>query len=71
VAKVARTESNGKGKQRATTIEDADSDEEQGDPMAGLEADYFAEEDAEGRMYGGGLTRQQKVSCHLSILVYD
>jgi beta-catenin-like protein 1 len=40
------------------TVEDADEDEA---PFApGGDADYFAEEDGEGRFYGGGLTSEQK-----------
>ena len=55
---------NGKGK-RAVTLEELP---EEDDPMEGPssdfapggDADYFAEEDNEGRFYGGGLTSEQK-----------
>ena len=41
-----------------TTVDDMDEDEP---PFApGGDADYFAEEDGEGRFYGGGLTSEQK-----------
>ena len=51
-----------KGKSRAVTIEDVDEDMEDGtgDFAPGGDADYFAEEDEEGRFYGGGLTSEQK-----------
>ncbi|KAF8914668.1 DUF1716-domain-containing protein [Mucidula mucida] len=50
-----------KGKSRAVTIEDVDEDMEDGTDFApGGDADYFAEEDDEGRFYGGGLTSEQK-----------
>lgn len=40
------------------TVEDLDEDER---PFApGGDADYFAEEDEDGRFYGGGLTSEQK-----------
>ncbi|KIP10420.1 hypothetical protein PHLGIDRAFT_125614 [Phlebiopsis gigantea 11061_1 CR5-6] len=44
---------------RAATVEDADEDMDQ-DFAPGGDADYFAEEDEEGRFYGGGLSREQK-----------
>ncbi|KAI9508932.1 DUF1716-domain-containing protein [Russula earlei] len=51
---------------RVATVHDADSDED-GDDGPGSEnfapgndADYFAEEDEEGRFFGGGLTKEQK-----------
>ena len=53
-------------KSRRATVEDVDEDEDQsrrndtGDFAPGGDADYFAEEDDEGRFYGGGLTSQQK-----------
>jgi beta-catenin-like protein 1 len=56
-------QSNGsKGKQRATTMEDVDDNEADGsrDFAPGGDADYFAEEDDEGRFFGGGLTSEQK-----------
>jgi beta-catenin-like protein 1 len=52
-------------KPRKVTVEDAlDEDvemaEEEEDFAPGGDADYFAEEDEEGRFYGGGLTSEQK-----------
>jgi beta-catenin-like protein 1 len=52
---------------RAATVEDV-SDEQDGDGdtsmdtsfAPGGDADYFAEEDEEGRFFGGGLTSEQK-----------
>ena len=52
-----------KGKSRATTVEDEDETGDQsneGDFAPGGDADYFAEEDEEGRFFGGGLTKEQK-----------
>ena len=45
--------------------EDDDDDDDEGDVRAedfapGNDADYFAEEDEEGRFFGGGLTNEQK-----------
>ncbi|RPD67172.1 DUF1716-domain-containing protein [Lentinus tigrinus ALCF2SS1-7] len=50
-----------KGKNRAT-VEDEDEDggDEMMDFAPGGDADYFAEEDDEGRFFGGGLTKEQK-----------
>ncbi len=49
---------NDKGKARAATVEDAPEDEDM-DFAPGGDADYYAEEDDEGRFYGGGLTQEQ------------
>lgn len=52
-----------KGRSRIVTVEDAgDEDDEHPsrDFAPGGDADYFAEEDEEGRFFGGGLTREQK-----------
>jgi len=50
-----------KGKQRATVEDAEDEDAPDNDDFApGGDADYFAEEDEEGRFYGGGLTSEQK-----------
>lgn len=51
-----------KGKSRAVTVEDVDEEAErmEEDFAPGGDADYFAEEDEEGRFYGGGLTQEQK-----------
>ncbi|KAI0254679.1 DUF1716-domain-containing protein [Lactifluus subvellereus] len=50
---------------RVATVHDADTDEEEGDVggvdfAPGNDADYFVEEDEEGRFFGGGLTNEQK-----------
>lgn len=51
-------------KPRKATVEDLDEDgdERMGDEKfaPGNDADYFAEEDEEGRFFGGGLTSEQK-----------
>lgn len=44
---------------RSVTIEDVDEDSS-ADFAPGGDADYFAEEDDEGRFFGGGLTNEQK-----------
>ncbi|KAJ8698451.1 hypothetical protein PTI98_005159 [Pleurotus ostreatus] len=51
-----------KGKSRAVTVEDADDEEEDSrrNFAPGGDADYFVEEDGEGRFFGGGLTSEQK-----------
>ena len=51
-----------KGQSRAVTVEDVDEEAErmEEDFAPGGDADYFAEEDEEGRFYGGGLTQEQK-----------
>ncbi|KAF7352752.1 DUF1716 domain-containing protein [Mycena venus] len=53
----------GKGK-RAVTMEEVpdeeDTDMDTSDFAPGGDADYFAEEDDEGRFFGGGLTSEQK-----------
>jgi beta-catenin-like protein 1 len=46
-------------KRRAARVEDVE-DEDAQDFAPGGDADYFAEEDDEGRFYGGGLTSEQK-----------
>jgi beta-catenin-like protein 1 len=53
---------------RVASVRDADDDDDgdvEGDVRAenfapGNDADYFAEEDEEGRFFGGGLTNEQK-----------
>lgn len=59
---------NGKGKGRAVTIEDVpdneDTDMEEGFAPGG-DPDYYAEEDEEGRFFGGGLTDEQKKILNL------
>ncbi|KAG6828403.1 hypothetical protein H0H92_008145 [Tricholoma furcatifolium] len=49
-----------KGKSRVATVEDVDEDEVDRDFAPGGDADYFAEEDEDGRFFGGGLTSEQK-----------
>ncbi|KAF8528671.1 DUF1716-domain-containing protein [Gautieria morchelliformis] len=50
-----------KPKSSGVTIEDVDEDtEDSADFAPGGDADYFAEEDDEGRFFGGGLTDEQK-----------
>ena len=51
--------SHDKGKYRAT-VEDEDEGQDSADFAPGGDADYFAEEDDEGRFCGGGLTKEQK-----------
>ncbi|THV08501.1 DUF1716-domain-containing protein [Dendrothele bispora CBS 962.96] len=53
--------SSNKGKARATVEEVEDEDAKPSQDFApGGDADYFAEEDDEGRFFGGGLTSEQK-----------
>lgn len=40
--------------------EEAEAEERAGDFAPGGDADYFTEEDDEGRFFGGGLTSEQK-----------
>lgn len=40
--------------------EDSTRDEEQEEFAPGNDADYFVEEDEDGRFFGGGLTKEQK-----------
>lgn len=59
---------NGKGKGRAVTLEDVDEDEDadmEDDFAPGGDPDYYAEEDEEGRFFGGGLTEEQKKILNL------
>lgn len=50
----------GKGKARAVTIEDVQDEEDPESFAPDGDADYFMEEDDEGRFFGGGLTSEQK-----------
>lgn len=54
--------SQGKGKSRKATVEDFDEEDVDMDRdfAPGGDADYFVEEDDEGRFFGGGLTGEQK-----------
>jgi beta-catenin-like protein 1 len=45
---------------RRATVEDIVDEEEDSGFAPGGDADYFAEEDSEGRFFGGGLTSEQK-----------
>jgi beta-catenin-like protein 1 len=59
---------NGKGKARAVTIEDVAEDEDgaqEEDFAPGGDPDYYAEEDEDGRFFGGGLTVEQKKILNL------
>ncbi|KAF8736475.1 hypothetical protein AX14_000272 [Amanita brunnescens Koide BX004] len=47
-------------KKMTVTMEEVQDDEVVRDFAPGGDADYFAEEDEEGRFYGGGLTAEQK-----------
>lgn len=49
-----------KGKSRAVTVEDVEDVDMDRDFAPGGDADYFQEEDDEGRFFGGGLTSEQK-----------
>lgn len=50
-----------KGKNRATVEEEDENEADEAMDFApGGDADYFAEEDDEGRFFGGGLTKEQK-----------
>ena len=56
---------NAKGKKRTVTMEEVPDEDESmeeagGDFAPGGDADYFTEEDEEGRFFGGGLTTEQK-----------
>ena len=42
------------------TVEDAEDENAEEGFAPGADADYFAEEDDEGRFFGGGLTSEQK-----------
>ena len=61
--------SSSKGKSRATTVEDVEEEEDNmevsGEFAPGNDADYFAEEDEEGRFFGGGLTEEQKTILNI------
>jgi beta-catenin-like protein 1 len=54
------TTTNEKGKARAVTVEDVEEEGEDLSFAPGGDADYFKEDDEEGRFYGGGLTQEQK-----------
>jgi beta-catenin-like protein 1 len=51
-----------KGKSRKATVQDVEDEDMDMDRdfAPGGDADYFAEEDDEGRFFGGGLTSEQK-----------
>lgn len=52
--------SKAKGKSRAVTVEDEEDVDMDPGFAPGGDADYFVEEDDEGRFFGGGLTTEQK-----------
>ncbi|THH32917.1 hypothetical protein EUX98_g1307 [Antrodiella citrinella] len=57
------SEAQAKPQSRRTTVEDVDEDGDErmeADFAPGGDADYFVEEDDEGRFFGGGLTSEQK-----------
>lgn len=59
----SRNGASDRGKSRAATVEDEaeDMDEAADQNFApGGDADYFVEEDDEGRFFGGGLSKEQK-----------
>ncbi|KAI0677614.1 Catenin-beta-like protein [Trametes maxima] len=62
VVDLSGSASRDKGKSRAVTVEDEDEEGQamETDFAPGGDADYFAEEDDEGRFFGGGLTQEQK-----------
>ena len=58
---VAATEPAASTSRKVTMVEvDEDGNEMDADFAPGGDADYYAEEDEEGRMFGGGLTGEQK-----------
>ena len=60
--------SSSKGKSRAAKVEDYDEENEgntSADFAPGNDADYYAEEDGEGRFFGGGLTDEQKTILNI------
>ncbi|KAJ3778827.1 Catenin-beta-like protein [Lentinula raphanica] len=58
-AQVPSTNDEAKSQMRAT-VEDAIDDDDDRNFAPGGDADYFMEEDEDGRFYGGGLTSEQK-----------
>ncbi|PVG03677.1 DUF1716-domain-containing protein [Serendipita vermifera] len=60
----ASTSIKGKGKPTMTVEDAPDEEESTSEPQEefapGNDADYFAEEDEDGRFFGGGLTKEQK-----------
>jgi beta-catenin-like protein 1 len=64
-APVPRNGASKPSQSRAAKVEDVDEDEDMDDATAqdfapGGDADYFVEEDEEGRFFGGGLSKEQK-----------
>jgi beta-catenin-like protein 1 len=49
-----------RGIRRAVTVHDEEDEDMSTDFAPGGDADYFVEEDDEGRFFGGGLTMEQK-----------
>jgi beta-catenin-like protein 1 len=54
-----------KGKSRAPRVEDEDEADASADFAPGNDADYYVEEDDEGRFFGGGLTDEQKTILNI------
>ena len=50
---------------RRVTVRDEEEDEAEQNFAPGGDADYFAEEDDEGRFFGGGLTAEQKTILNI------
>ncbi|KAG6890575.1 hypothetical protein C0992_000583 [Termitomyces sp. T32_za158] len=55
-----KSHTNGKGEARVATVEDEGDEEVDNNFAPGGDADFFAEEDEDGRFFGGGLTSEQK-----------
>ena len=53
-------ENGGTRRVRPVTVEEEEDADKPGDFAPGRDADYFVEEDDEGRFFGGGLTSEQK-----------
>jgi beta-catenin-like protein 1 len=54
-----------KGETKSATIQDAQDQVADESFAPGGDADYFAEEDGEGRFFGGGLTSEQKTILNI------
>ena len=61
----APSQSNGSSEKKATRTATVRDEEEDGEFAPGNDADYFAEEDDEGRFFGGGLTDEQKTILNI------
>lgn len=70
VAQPTTNGTSGKGKARAYVRDEEEEEaeaamDEDGDFAPGNDADYFVEEDDEGRFFGGGLTEEQKTILNI------